>query len=504
MNPKLRSAPGTRSVPPQAATFSGLLVSYGGALLLVLFFSGCGSVKKTQQPVPAIGQGVEMPSGLAATTLIRSTAGATARAPVASLWAGAVMLKDRAHALIHGVSPKVGLGKKEFTDLPDQAGGAAFESYLDRQGLPASTSGSVALLVDGKTYFPELLRQINDAEAQVDIQTYVFDNDPFAIRLADALKKKSLEAPVRVHLDALGSQLAGAKHPPALGENAPKGPVIHRYLKQDSQVRVRRFLNPWLVCEHSKLHLIDQRIAYIGGMNLGWEYYHDWHDMMVRIEGPVVADLVAVFESRWRSADGMRNWGLKWTSPPEKIRQPEDRDHSQDIPLRVLMTHASSGKREILKATTIAIRSASRRVWIQTPYFTNDHITVELEKAVRRGVDVRVVIPGANDSGLMESINAASLEPFIKAGGKVYAYPGMTHLKAAVFDDWATFGSSNYDTLSLRINHELNLASSHPKLVEGLVQKIFLPDFRKSRLLTPEELSALSGGPAAKLAGDQL
>lgn len=200
----------------------------------------------------------------------------------------------------------------------------------------------------------------------------------------------------------------------------------------------------------------------------------------------------------------MRNWGLKWTGHPEKRGLLEERDSAQDIPLRILVTHASRGKREILKATSMAIRSASRRVWIQTPYFTNDHITVELENAVRRGVDVRVIIPGGKDTGHMESVNAASLEPFARAGGKVYAYGGMTHLKAAVFDDWATFGSSNYDTLSLRINRELNLASSHPKLVEGLVRKIFLPDFRKSRLLTPEEVVGISGGTAAKIAGDQL
>jgi phosphatidylserine/phosphatidylglycerophosphate/cardiolipin synthase-like enzyme len=76
---------------------------------------------------------------------------------------------------------------------------------------------------------------------------------------------------IRASLDALGSELAGKKDPPALGENPPKGPVIHRYLEEGSHVQVRRFLNPWLVSDHSKLHLIDQRIAYVGGMNFGWE-----------------------------------------------------------------------------------------------------------------------------------------------------------------------------------------------------------------------------------------
>lgn len=486
----------------QAANFRGLLSGLGAVLLFAL--SGCGSIQKRTQPSPTNLEGTELPGGQEASALIRSTLGATARAPVASSWSGAVMLKDRVNALLHGVSFGSGIGLGKFQDLPGQAGGSEFEAYLDQQGLPAMTSGSVEFFIDGKTYFPELLRAIDAAESQVDIQTYIFDNDPFAIRIADALKKKSFDVPVRVYLDALGSEVAGKKIPPALGENPPTGPVMHRYLEESSNIRVRRFLNPWLVSDHTKLHLIDQRIAYVGGMNFGWEYNHDWHDMMVRIEGSVVGNLVHVFESHWRSADWMRNWGLKWSGRPKMVGPPDDRDRSNDIPLRMLVTDGSGGNRDILKATTIAIRSASRRVWIQTPYFTSDHITVELENAVRRGVDVRVIVPGKNDSDLMESVNAASLEPFLKAGGKVYTYPGMTHLKAAVFDDWGIFGSANCDTLSLKINRELNLASSHPTLVEGLVRKVFLPDFRKSQLLTQEQLSELSGGSAAKLVGDQL
>lgn len=475
-----------------------------GLLLLALVFSGCRSIQEKHRVGPPNAEPFEIPGGEVATALIRSSVGATVRAPLASSWSGAVMLKDRAYALVRGASPGAGPEDGGSPSLPGQAGGPEFEAYLDRHGLPPRTSGSVDLFVDGKAYFPELLREIDAAESSLDIQTYIFDNDPFAVRLADTLKKKSQEVPVRVYLDALGSQLAGMKNPPALGEDYPKGPAIHRYLKEGSHVRVRRFLNPSLVGEHSKLHLIDQRIAYVGGMNLGWEYYHDWHDLMVRIEGPVIGDLAYRFESRWRSDDWMRNWGLKWTGLATRKLPPEDRDGSEDIPLRILVTQTSKGQFEILEATTIAIRSASRRVWIQAPYFTSDDITGELENAVGRGVDVRVVIPGDNESGLMKSVNAESLERLAKAGGKIYAYPGMTHLKAAVFDDWATFGSSNYDTLSLRINRELNLASSHPKLVEELVQKIFLPDFRESRRMTRRELSKASSGPGVKITGDQL
>jgi cardiolipin synthase len=77
-----------------------------------------------------------------------------------------------------------------------------------------------------------------------------------------------------------------------------------------------------------------------------------------------------------------------------------------------------------------------------------------------------------------------SANQLIENGIRVYMYPGMSHVKAAVFDGWATFGTANYDRLSFRVNKEINIATSHPPAVEGLVEQIFRPDFAASIELT--------------------
>ena len=109
---------------------------------------------------------------------------------------------------------------------------------------------------------------------------------------------------------------------------------------------------------------------------------------------------------------------------------------------------------------------------------------------MKRGVDVRVIIPASPDSKAMQKVNAAEVADLVKMGAKVYEYPGMTHLKATVCDGWITFGSANYDTLSMRINRELNLATSHAPTVRNFVELVFEPDFRKSSRMTLEAAKA--------------
>ena len=104
-----------------------------------------------------------------------------------------------------------------------------------------------------------------------------------------------------------------------------------------------------------------------------------------------------------------------------------------------------------------------------------------LVEARRRGVDVRVILPTRNDSGFMNTANLIAASVFLRNGIRVYAYPGMTHVKAAIYDGWATVGSANFDKLSLRINQETNLATSDPRFVEQLKRDLFERDFTRSR-----------------------
>ena len=131
-----------------------------------------------------------------------------------------------------------------------------------------------------------------------------------------------------------------------------------------------------------------------------------------------------------------------------------------------------------------AIRRAKSYIYIENPYLSDDLILHELIMARHRGVDVRVVIPLECNWNTMARSNALAANEMLANGIRVYLYPGMSHVKAAIFDGWACLGSANFDQASLRLNREVNLATSHPALVDKLVTRLFRKDFKDSILLT--------------------
>lgn len=415
--------------------------------------------------------------GQIAATAFRATALAAVRQPVTTVKLGIASLWHRPREVVVTSIP-VSFGPQDL--LSEAPGSWQFEKMLDEAKFPQAESGSLKWLVDGPEFFPELDRQIEAARHSIDVQVFIFDNDDIGVRYADVLKRKSDEVPVRVLFDDLGTTFAHRSAPETLGPRGFSPPAnIARHLKEDSKVRVRRALNPWMVCDHTKLLVFDQRSAILGGMNIGREYYSEWHDLMVLVEGPVVRTLAADFKQAWRKAGPLGDFALFKTPPIFRRSVPV----SDGIPLRVLRTDAALGRHEILDSTLLAIRGAWKRIWIQTPYFGHDDVTWASAAAARRGVDVRLIIPAAGDSAIMDAGNRASARILIQAGAKVYQYPGMTHMKVMICDDWASMGSANFDTLSFRINRELNLAFSDAGEIKQLEKKVFLPDFRKSRLL---------------------
>jgi phosphatidylserine/phosphatidylglycerophosphate/cardiolipin synthase-like enzyme len=112
---------------------------------------------------------------------------------------------------------------------------------------------------------------------------------------------------------------------------------------------------------------------------------------------------------------------------------------------------------------------------------SEDEVISELIEARKRGVDVRVILPTSNDSGFMNSANLLAARAFLNNGVRVYGYPGMSHVKAAIYDGWACVGSANFDKLSLRINQETNLGTSDPRFVEKLKHELFEADFAHAK-----------------------
>jgi len=353
----------------------------------------------------------------------------------------------------------------------------AWERELDRLTGEKQSAGKIRYLVDGEAFFPRFVDAVGSARASVHVRLYIFDNDDVALRIADLLKRRSQEIDVKVLLDGLGTYGAAAASPDYSPHGQERDRSIDAYLTQDSKVRVRMLSNPWLTGDHTKSIIIDEHTAFIGGMNIGREYRYEWHDLMVELTGPVVDTLRTDFHKTWTQQTflgDLRRWMAR--VKPVNAAGPDD------YPIRVLVT--APQKQQILQTQLAGIRRAQRRIYIQNAYFTSDAILYELAAARRRGVDVRVIIPYRNDSGVINRSNAMAANAMLANGIRVYIYPGMSHLKGAVYDGWACLGSANFDSLSFAVNKELNIATSHGPAVEEFVERVFVPDFAKSVELT--------------------
>ena len=311
------------------------------------------------------------------------------------------------------------------------------------------------------------------------MQTYIFDNDDFAVAVGELLKRRADEGvDVRVLLDGLGT-ITGTMGDSASQPKQHNPPAsVRQFLESGSKLRVRQKDNPWFTGDHVKSIVVDHGTAFVGGMNIGREYRYDWHDLMLELTGPIVDDLAREFDIAWSHAGPFGDLGYL----VERVKPVQRRNTQPGYPMRLLLS--SPGNYEIFNAQLQAIRNARRYAWVQNAYFTDDRLLRELVMARRRGVDVRVIIPMETDHGPITRSNVLAANLMLEHGIRVYLYPGFSHVKAAIYDGWVCVGSANFDRLSLRINRELNIGSSHPELAQQFIERLFEADFRVSPELT--------------------
>jgi cardiolipin synthase len=412
---------------------------------------------------------------------IRSTVVGLVHHPVSSTSAGIAALKNRTRELVP---------VEAFLDDPSEPPGArspgtpGFERYLDGHGFAAASRGTVAFHLDG-AFFSRLNESIANAQSSIDWMVFIFDNDDYALSVADRLKTRSVAVKTRIMMDRLGTVMAGYS-PPATpfpaGFVAPRS--VSQYLRHGSQVHVRKHSNPWLVANHTKVLMFDRSTAYLGGMNIGREYRSEWHDLMAELHGPIVEELARDFDRSWRLTGYFGDLHLLDRRRPKA----PSGTAADGIPIRLLET--APWVYDIERAQIAAIRASRRQIVVLTPYFTSQAMVVELQRAAARGVDVRVILPREIDSEVMRLSNAETAARMAEGGVKIHQFPGIMHLKAAIFDGWVCLGSANMDTLSLRINREKNIAFSDPEAVTRFRRQVVEVDLRRSRRLSLKELQA--------------
>ncbi|WP_435893036.1 phospholipase D-like domain-containing protein [Oceaniferula spumae] len=420
---------------------------------------------------------VGMPAEMIDKVILRGSVVSIIRNPVTGTHKGISMAHARGEVLVDPLLKLMPSVDENYR------GTHTIEEVLDLIGMPEPVPGNVEYLIDGKEFFTDINAEVRRAQKQIDTRVFIFDNDDIAMDFADLLKKKSKDVKCRVLLDEMGSIAAWWVAPETKGKKPPlRESSIVDYLKDGSRVKVRKSLNPWLVADHSKLIVIDGKMAYLGGMNIGREYRYEWHDMMVKVTGPAVTALSNDFNRAWNLQGGWGDWALPFHKKLKYRKQVRE----GEIGIRILKTAA--GNRDIEKAMLAAIRMSRKRVYLQNSYFTSDALQRELMAARERGVDVRLVLPEDNDSALLKAGNQAAAKQLVESGARVYMYQPFSHIKAIVVDDWACVGSANFDALSLKINEELNISFSDKAAVNRLVRDLFLKDFRASKLLRKRDV----------------
>jgi hypothetical protein len=244
----------------------------------------------------------------------------------------------------------------------------AWEQWLD-QRFTSRERGSLRLLFNGEGFYPQFERRVAEATNKMDIHVCIFDRDDVAVRMADLFKARSTNIKVRVVFDRLNTRGAGGS-PPATP--MPDGFVpprsITSYLRESGEVRVRPLLNPGFSCDHSKVFIIDEHYAYIGGMNFGREYRYEWHDLMAEIEGPVVASLQRQFNKKWAQAGVWGDCGLAAETSCGATPRQQSTNSVEWIDLRRLYTKTFD--RQIRRAELEAIDRARNHIFLEIPTST--------------------------------------------------------------------------------------------------------------------------------------
>jgi cardiolipin synthase len=318
----------------------------------------------------------------------------------------------------------------------------------------------VELLRSGAEFFPRLLAAIADARASIHLETYIFELDLVGERIAGALLDAATRGvAVHVLVDAFGS----AKAVPLLRERLAAGGVRFRVFRPGLWWRLERRLLRRL---HRKIAVVDDRIAFVGGINIIDDHHHPGvdgvdigprYDFAVACEGPLVALIAFVVRRLWWAVSaGDRRPG---EAPPRYVEPspPLPENMRAALLLRDNLRH----RRTIEHAYLEAIDSARRDILVANAYFLpGRRLRRALSDAALRGVRVRLLLQGRVEYRLQHYAQQALYGELLQAGVAIHEYtPSFLHAKVAVIDDaWSTVGSSNIDPYSLLLAREANVA----------------------------------------------
>lgn len=332
--------------------------------------------------------------------------------------------------------------------------------------MPIMFGNRVQLLNDSDDVIDRLIMDIDVARKHVHLLFYIFERDETGMRVCAALERAAARGvQCRLLVDDQGSRGFLRKHADSLRQRN-----VEVYAALPVNI-LRAAVSRIDLRNHRKIAVIDSTIGYAGSQNIVEPGYGrkglQWNDLMVRLTGPVVLELQAVFIGDWYAESDQ-------LLEQEDIFPRVDNPQGKGAPVQVLPSGPLETAESYQRMTVAAIYSARKHVLITTPYFVPDEVfLVALETAALKGVSVEIIVPHRSDQRVVGYAARGYFERLLKSGVVIYLYrKGVLHTKCMSIDDTLAFvGSSNFDIRSFALNFEINLIFYQPAFAAELFKQ---------------------------------
>lgn len=353
--------------------------------------------------------------------------------------------------------------------------------FYNTSHFPPVGGNDLQLLKDGKTTFDAIFNALEQAQREIHIQYYIYEDGELADKLWVLFKNKiALGVKVRMIYDGIGSFSLSKSYLKKLQDIGVK---VYPFLP----FKFGRFFSSLNYRNHRKIIVVDGQIAFTGGINISDKYLKGdpglgkWHDMHLKITGPAANHLNQVF---------MMDWYLVSQELLEPLENLAGISKSKADTMVQIVSGGPDDDFPALEQTYFSIINAARKyVYITNPYIIpNQALIKALQTAALSGVDVRLLVSENADNRLVSWAVHSYFETFLKSGVKIYLFPdGFLHSKIIVSDDAiSSIGTANLDDRSFEQNYEVN-AIVYEKEFAELLKSDFLIDSGSGHLLTYDE-----------------
>lgn len=372
--------------------------------------------------------------------------------------------------------------KKRPWRRKDWAEARVLRSELDYAAEPLmlSRGNSIEPLVDGEQTYTAMLDAITEATSYIHLETYILEDDAIGRTFSRLLRERSRAGvKVRVMFDGFGSLTLSSGF---IGELEDAGIEVHEF-----RPLVVWKIARWSHRDHRKILVVDGRVAFTGGLNIGHEYAPpsvggvNWRDTHCRVVGPVVAQLDTLFVTAWVRETERELVGY---APPRPTAA-----EGADMRAVALANGFLNRRTAIRRAYLNAIRCARESIYIANAYFVPDPgIRRALVRAARRGVAVHVVTNEHSDIKSVQYAGESLYNKLLKGGVRLHLFhTRMMHSKIAVIDGvWSAIGSYNLDYVSLLSNLEVMIQAVDRDLGQQMIN-VFKDDLNECHELSLTE-----------------